>query len=159
MCTDLKQRVDRDFVETPSILFEQFLWEPQHIREVSIHYSHTSAELKALWEAENPDARDLPDKDLPDSLVQVVLATTESSLGKLRQLHFATYDLEIYNPPSREALEQTNLCEVYNKLWVKLVPVHGGEALGQGWEWSHGESCVRLLMGDNYDAGYYAYIL
>lgn len=112
-----------------------------------------------MWQSENPEVEDQPLEELPDDFVKVVLKTTESSLGKLRQLHFATYDMLVYNPPSREALEQMNLCEVFNKTWVKLVPAHGGEALGLGWEWAHGESCVRLMMGDNYDAGYYAYIL
>lgn len=153
------KRVDRDFVETPSILFEQFLWEPKHIREVSRHYSYSSPALKTLWQSENPEAHDLPPEELPDNFVKMALTTTESSLTKLRQLQLATYDMQIYNPPSREALEQMNLCEVFNKTWVRMVPAHGGEALGQGWEWTHGEACVRLFMGGNYDAGYYAYIL
>ncbi|KUI53624.1 Saccharolysin [Cytospora mali] len=48
-------KVDKDFVETPSILFEYFLWTPQHIREVSCHYSYISPEYKEAWHSAHPD--------------------------------------------------------------------------------------------------------
>ncbi|KUI69335.1 Saccharolysin [Cytospora mali] len=151
-------KVDKDFVETPSILFEYFLWTPQHIREVSCHYSYISPAYKEAWHLAHPDEQNLPSKYLTDDLIQGALSGRETGLSILRQFHFSTYDLTVHNPSSREELKEVNFGELYNKLWVKIVPSNGGEALGQGWEWAHGESVMRLIMGQ-YDAGQYAYIL
>ncbi|KAF3761950.1 metallopeptidase MepB [Cryphonectria parasitica EP155] len=153
-------RVDRDFVETPSILFEYFLWTPERLREVSQHYSYVSPEYKDAWKSRHPDEQDVPPQRLPDHLIQAVLSTSTSTLSILRTLHFALYDMAVHDPPSAEALASMDLCTTYNKLWWEIVGVHGGEALAQGrWDWAHGESSVRLLMAGRYDAGYYAYTL
>lgn len=152
-------KVDRDFVETPSIFFEYFLWTPHHIREVSCHFSHVSPGYEQVWRLHHPEVQHLHPKHLTDDLVHSTLSATESCLNMLRQFHFATYDLAVHNPASRQELEELNFSELFNKLWVKMVPSNGGEALGLGWEWAHGESALRLIMGDSYDAGQYAYIL
>lgn len=152
-------KVDRNFVETPSIFFESFLWQAHHIREVSCHYSYVTPEYRKVWQSAHPDAQSLPPKHLTDDLIQGVLSSRESTLNILRQFHFANYDLAVHDPPSRQEMEDTNFGVLYNKLWVKNVPSNGGEALGQGWEWAHGESSLRLIMGDSYDAGQFAYIL
>ncbi|ROW03580.1 hypothetical protein VPNG_07189 [Cytospora leucostoma] len=152
-------KVDRNFVETPSIFFENFLWTAHHIREVSCHYSYVTPEYSEVWQSAHPDEQNLPPKHLTDDLIQGVLSSRESSLNILRQFHFANYDLTVHDPSSRQELEETNFGVLYNKLWVKNVPSNGGEALGQGWEWAHGESSLRLMMGDSYDAGQFAYIL
>ncbi|PSR99101.1 hypothetical protein BD289DRAFT_361531 [Coniella lustricola] len=153
-------KVDRDFVETPSILFEFFLWTPDRLREVSCHYSHVSTELEAAWKTANPTAQGLPPQKLPDEMIEAVIYSAHDTLGDLRNLHFGLYDLAVHDPPSTEALEHMNICATYNQMWFDTVGVHGGEAVGDlGWEWAHGESVVRLIMGDQYDAGYYAYIM
>lgn len=151
---------DRDFSETPSILFEHFLWTPQHIREVSCHYSYVSADYRESWLLQQDTSKSLPPQYLPDDLIKGVLSVKHSNqpLQLLNQLKFSLYDLTVHNPSSREELENSNFCQVWNKLWVSLVPAHGGEALGEGWEWVHPEACVRNMYGGN-DAGVYAYIM
>lgn len=153
-------RVDRDFVETPSLLFEQFLWKPEILRAVSCHYSHTSQTLQEHWQSTHPD-KDLPPRNLSDDVISLIISNEKSSsaLSVLKQLHYALHDITIHNPSSRDYLEKADLCEAYNKLWVELLPVSGGETIEKGFHWGHGESVVRAYMCGSYDAGYYAYIL
>lgn len=97
---------------------------------------------------------------MPDDMIEAVLYTSNNILNDRRNIHFALYDFTVHDPPSREALENMNICATYNQLWFDVIGVHGGEAVSNlGWEWAHGESAVRLIMGGQYDAGYYAYIL
>ncbi len=38
--------------------------------------------------------------------------------------------------------------------------MRGGEALGEGWDWSHRDSVFRMTVNvSGYDAGYYNYHL
>src|SRR6187402_471443 len=61
--------VDRDFVEAPSIMFEQFLWTPRHIKDTSLHYSHLSPELKAAWlDSKHSDSGEEPPPQPPAQL-------------------------------------------------------------------------------------------
>lgn len=147
-------------METPSLLFEHFLWKPEILRTVSCHYSYTSPEYEKHWRASHPND-DLPEKRLSEEVISAIVSKTESSsaLSVLKQLHFAIHDFTIHNPPSRNALEELDLCETYNKLWVELMPLSGGEAIGRGYHWGHGETVIRAYMCGNYDAGYYAYVL
>lgn len=147
-------------MQTPSLLFEHFLWKPEILRGVSCHYSHTSQKFREHWQLAHPN-EELPPRYLSDEVISAIVSNNESSsaLQVRKQLHFAIYDLTIHNPPSRSFLEKSDLCEVYNKLWVELLPLAGGEAIGKGFRWGHGESVVRAFMCGKYDAGYYAYIL
>lgn len=153
-------RVDKDFVETPSLLFEHFLWKPEILRAVSCHYSYISPEYEKHWQTAHPNDS-LPEKCLPNEVISSIISKTEASsaLSVLKQLHFAMYDLTIHNPPSRGAAETLDLCETFNKLWVELMPLSGGEAIGKGYHWGHGETVIRAYMCGSYDAGYYAYTL
>ena len=154
-------KVDRDFVETPSLTFEHFFWTAHHIKDVSCHYSYVSPQYKAAWEAKQSNS-DMPQppQQLPDEVVKGVLGLKLSNkpLGTARQLHFALYDMFVHNQDSSEELGSMNLCEVFNKMRNELTSLQGGEALGEGWDWCHGESCYRAIMS-NYDAGYYAYLM
>jgi len=55
LCTETKYAssafVDHDFIEAPSLMFEQFFWKEPHIRDVSCHYSHLSPALRDVWRA------------------------------------------------------------------------------------------------------------
>lgn len=137
-------------------MFEHFLYKPENLRAVSCHYAHVSPDHQKHWRSAHPND-ELPPQYLPEALISAAVSNTESSsaLSVLRQLHFAIYDLTVHNPPSRQALEEQDLCIMYNQLWAELVPVAGGEGLGKGFHWGHGESVVRHCM----DAGYYSYVL
>ena len=154
-------KVDRDFVETPSLMFEHFFWTKSHIKDVACHYSYISDKYKTAWEAKQDGInRPQPPQQLPDELISGILSLKLSNkpLALARQLHFAVYDMFVHNQATTEELEAMNLCEVFNKKRNELTSLQGGEALGEGWDWCHGESCYRGIMG-NYDAGYYAYLM
>jgi metallopeptidase MepB len=162
LCTKTKYAdshpVDKDFIEAPSLMFEQFFWQPKHIKDVSFHYSHISAEFKQLWEEEHPDAK-LPDVQLDDETVSALARVNyrKNIRDQLKELFFATYDMLVHTPTSDEDLERTNLTELFNKTRTEITSLAGGE-VDDGWEWGHGESVFRNII-NGYDAGYYSYIL
>jgi metallopeptidase MepB len=154
-------RVERDFVEAPSMMFEYFFWTPLHIKEVSHHYSYLSPNYEQTWRAENPEAQDLPPLQLPDDTVGKLLRLkhTNKPLSLLKNLHFSLYDMIVHTPASHEELSAMNFCEVFNKTRNDIMGLQGGEALGEGWEWAHFESLFRHINGGSYDVGYYAYVM
>jgi metallopeptidase MepB len=152
--------VDRDFVEVPSIMLEQFLWLKDPIRHLSRHYSYISPQMRDAWLDANGNSDEVPPEKLSEeeAAVLAVRDTRSNVRSELTQLFFASYDVLIHAPESHEALEQMNLSEEFNKLQTSIRGLHGGEACGDGWEWSHGESVFRAISG-SYSGGYYAYIM
>lgn len=169
LCTQTQfaasQQVDRDFVEVPALMFEHFFWQPQLIQDVSNHYAWLSPNFEKVWRDSLPDAeRDsaaLPSRKLPEDIAASI-ANSDVKRRALRQelnsLFFAKYDLMIHSPESHEALEGLNLTAEYNKMKSEIRSLAGGEALGEGFEWGHGETVFRAVI-NNYDAGYYSYVL
>ncbi|KAH8896016.1 zincin [Thozetella sp. PMI_491] len=152
--------VDKDFVETPSIMFEYFLWTARHIKGVSRHYTRASPAYEASWREANP-GKDLPPEKLADDIVTALLNTKPSAkpLLALFQLHFVVYDMMVHNPASHAELEDASLAEWFNKSKNEITGLKGGEALGEGWEWSQRQSVLRLINGDNYGGAQYAYVM
>ncbi|KUI61051.1 Saccharolysin [Cytospora mali] len=159
LCTETayaaSQYVDRDFIEAPSLMFEQFFWQARHIKEVSFHYSHISPRYKEIWEASLPEKeRQFANKMQPEAQLQddVVAAMAKSSSGwkivreQLKDVFFSIFDMTIHTPASHEALEAMNLAEVFNKLKSEIYSLPGGEVTGDGWEWGHGEAVRELLL-------------
>jgi thimet oligopeptidase len=99
-------RVARDFVESPSQMFENWVWEPALLDRISGHYQDRT-------------------KKLPKELAAKLLAArnADSGLIYLRQNFFATYDLTLHTAP--EAPDTTAL---YAKLMkeVSLIPMTEG---------------------------------
>ena len=157
--------VDTDFVETPSMMLEQFFWNPQVIRDVSHHYSHISPALRQAWLlglSGNQDTNREPQVPLQLSLEQAA-TLAENNAGEnvrssLNELFFASYDILIHSPASHEELEKTSFSKLFNKTRVEIHHMHGGEAQGEGWEFGQGQTVFRAVQG-KYDAGYYTYIL
>nr|A0A8J9S3C0.1 RecName: Full=Oligopeptidase PhomG; AltName: Full=Phomopsin biosynthesis cluster protein G [Diaporthe leptostromiformis]BDA39153.1 peptidase M3 [Diaporthe leptostromiformis] len=156
--------VDRDFVEAPSMMLEQFFWVEQHIKDVSFHYSHINSKMKDMWKATlvDQDETNPPEKpaQLSDDVVFNLARANQSKAiqGQLKEVFFATYDMLVHKPASRAALEALNLTELFNKTRSDVYKVRGGEALGEGWEWGHGQTVFRNIL-NRYDAGYYSYLL
>lgn len=173
LCTETtyaaSQYVDRDFVEAPSLMFEQFFcmqppslpWDTtiqtltcgtsgkeQHIKDVSFHYSHISPRYRDIWEASIPEKLRKPTDQVQPAVQlhdDVVSALSNSSTGwkivrdQLRDLFFSTFDMLIHTPTSHETLETMNLAESFNKMKSEVYSLPGGERV-DGWEWGHGES-------------------
>ncbi|KAI1323212.1 hypothetical protein F5Y16DRAFT_384503 [Xylariaceae sp. FL0255] len=152
-------RVDRDFVEAPSMMLEQFFWVERHIQDVSFHYSYLSPRMKEMWEAtvENP-SKERPMRLSEGVVHRLARANQHKAVqDQLKELFFATYDMLVHTPTSHEALEEMNLTELFNKTRSEIFNVHGDEDVG-GWEWCHGQTTFRNIL-NRYDAGYYSYIL
>jgi len=169
LCIDTKYAssglyVDRDFIEVPSLVFEQFFWQEQHIKGFSCHYSHLSPALHAVWRRSLPDDQRTSAKQPPaqldaDSARMLAQMRRQRYIrGQLKELFFASYDMAVHTPASHEDLERTNLTELFNKMRFQIMGLYGGEGIGDGWEWGHGETVFRNII-NGYDAGYYSYIL
>lgn len=160
-------RVDRDFVEAPSMMLEQFFWAERHIKDVSFHYSHVDPSMKEQWRLTtladgdgSHDVPQMPPAQLDDDQVRNLAQTNQHKAvqDQLKELFFATYDMLVHTPSSHTELEELNMTELFNKTRSDVYKVRGGEALGEGWEWCHGQTIFRNIL-NRYDAGYYSYIL
>jgi metallopeptidase MepB len=65
---------------------------------------------------------------------------------QLKDIFFSMFDMIIHSPTSHEELEAMNLAEVFNKLKTEIYSLPGGEAIGDGWEWGHGEAVCQLFL-------------
>ncbi|ROV87731.1 hypothetical protein VMCG_10579 [Cytospora schulzeri] len=153
LCTETvyaaSQYVDRDFIEAPSLMSQQFFWQERHIKDVSFHYSLISSQYRKVWKASMPqEQRESADSLQPGAQLRndVVAAMARSSTG-----------WKIVREQLKDALEAMNLAESSNKLKSEIYRLAGGEAI-DGWEWGHGEAVFRSVI-NNYDAGYYSYVL
>ncbi|PTB34860.1 uncharacterized protein TrAFT101_002296 [Trichoderma asperellum] len=164
LCTKVKYAtlsyVDRDFVEAPSLMLEQFLWKARHIKDLSYHYSYISPEYKSVWFQENKDKAEQPPAQLSDKDVAHLASWDPKAFisREIYNLFLSYFDILVHSPATHEELEQTDLAEMFNKLQADILAMHGGEAIGDGWDWSHGESVFRMIVS-GYDAGYYTYVL
>ncbi|ETS76207.1 hypothetical protein PFICI_11594 [Pestalotiopsis fici W106-1] len=156
--------VDQDFIEAPSLMLEQFFWLESYIKDVSFHYSHIDSGMREVWiKTLNEQERTNPPKvplQLSDEVVRSLAHTNQSRAvqDQLKELFFATYDMLVHTPASHAELETYNFTELFNKTRADIYKVPGGEALGEGWEWGHGQTVFRNII-NRYDAGYYSYIL
>lgn len=113
-----------------------------------------------MWLQENISRDEQPSVQLSDKDV-AELATQDPKKLISREnynLFLSYFDILVHSPATHEELEQANLAEMFNKLQADILVMHGGEAVGDGWDWSHGESVFRMIVS-GYDAGYYAYVL
>ncbi|KAF1987460.1 metallopeptidase MepB [Aulographum hederae CBS 113979] len=129
----------RDFVEAPSQMLENWCWTPSQLKALSKHYETS--------------------KPIPDDLIKKLIGTkhVNDALFNLRQLHFGTFDMTVHEPKSHEEIKKLPVSETYNKLRQDISKLDGPEALGQAWDWGHGEATFGHLIG-GYDAGYYGYL-
>lgn len=130
--------VDRDFVEASSKMLEQFFWVESHIKDISYHYSYISSSMMSAWMTSNGKLEEQTLKPPPVQLDdnQAAALSRRNKNGNVRaqlnNLFFATYDLLIHSPASREELLRTNLTELFNKTRSSISGIHGGEILGEG---------------------------
>ena len=117
-----------DFVEAPSQMLENFVWDPAVLSSISGHYKDHSKKLP---------------KDLLDKMIAA--RDADVALFNLRQLVFGTVDMAYHakNPPS-------DTTKLYGRVQkdVFLIPMTEG---------THPEASFGHLMG-GYDAGYYGYL-
>ncbi|KAL6693409.1 hypothetical protein J3F84DRAFT_401284 [Trichoderma pleuroticola] len=141
-------------------LCTKFFWEARHIKDLSYHYSYISPGYKSVWLQENNSRDQQPPAQLSDKdVAELATQGPEKFISRENYNLFLSYfDILVHTPATHEELEQANLAEIFNKLQSDILAMHGGEALSDGWDWSHGESVFRMIVS-GYDAGYYTYVL
>lgn len=149
----------RDFVEAPSQLLEQWIWTPSQIKSLSKHWSHLSPEYKQAWTESAKEGEKQPEESMPDDLINAIVSTrhVNDALFNLRQLHFGIFDMTVHEPASHSAVQKLDASETFNRLRTEISKIDGPEALGENYNWGHGEATFGHLIG-GYDAGYYGYL-
>ncbi|RKP26779.1 soluble angiotensin II-binding protein-like protein [Syncephalis pseudoplumigaleata] len=120
--------VERDFVEAPSQMLENWCWDAATLEKLSAHYIRK-------------------DEPLPKELIQKMVEAKNLNAGllNLRQIFFGTFDMTLHS--SEETLDTT-------ALWAKLrEEVTLIKNMPDTW----GASTFGHIMG-GYDAGYYGYL-
>lgn len=120
--------VARDFVEAPSQMLENWVWEPEILELISGHYQNHAQKL-------------------PGDLLKQMLAARDFNQGitYTRQLLYGLFDMTIH---SRN--KATDVTRTYDKLFrqiAALEPIEGG----------HFPGTFGHMMG-GYDSGYYGYL-
>ncbi|BFZ64095.1 metalloendopeptidase [Saitoella coloradoensis] len=122
-------RVERDFVEAPSQMLENWCWEPEVLKNLSSHYQR-------------------PDEPLPAALIQsmVKARNVNAALMNLRQLFFGTFDLKIHTAPEGKV----DTTALWNDLRESVTLVPGTPGTFPAATFGH-------IMG-GYDSSYYGYL-
>ena len=135
MATHAGTSVKRDFVELPSQMLEEWLWEEDILKKVSKHYK--------------------TGEPLPDTLIKSKIASQNAFSGRdsLRQLCFAKYALDMFSADFyKNAIEgdSDNTTDMFMRIQKGMLP---GLHFREG---GHFECAFGHLMG--YGAGYYGYM-
>lgn len=149
----------RTFVEAPSQMLENWIWEPSRIAALSKHWSYLSPEYAEAYKSSASPTAGQPLEKMPDDLISSIVKTKHinAALFNLRQLHFGTFDLFVHEPASHASAESLDISATYNRLRAEISKLDGPEALGEGFDWGHGEATFGHLMG-GYQSGYYGYL-
>ena len=104
--------VERDFVEAPSQMLENWVWQEESLRLMSRHYQDNSS--------------------IPDHLLQSLVNSKKANEGgkSLRQMFFGTFDLAIHTRPEADTMEMGR--EIYRDL-LGIETINGtniGSTLG-----------------------------
>ncbi len=120
--------VAQDFVEAPSQMLENWVWEPAILKKISGLYSDSSQKL-------------------PDDLITKIVATRDFNKGYYysRQLTLGLTDLSMHT--SKGGVDVTDLYRRTHKDVIGIPAIEG----------SHFCASFGHLMG-GYDAGYYGYL-
>eukprot|EP00756_Hemistasia_phaeocysticola_P053946 Hpha_TRINITY_DN29894_c0_g1::TRINITY_DN29894_c0_g1_i1::g.2895::m.2895/K01392/THOP1; thimet oligopeptidase len=133
MATVAGTSVKRDFVELPSQMLENWLWEPSILRKITSHYKTK--------------------EPLPQELIDAKVNSKIAFTGRdsIRQLHFATYALDLFSPSFGATPEdKMDSTGIFVEMQKRLMPhVIFNEATTFQCSFAH-------LMG--YGACYYGYM-
>ncbi|KAL1916923.1 uncharacterized protein VTP21DRAFT_5120 [Calcarisporiella thermophila] len=121
-------RVERDFVEAPSQMLENWCWQHDILRNLSTHYK--------------------TGEPVPEELVDNIVKAKHVNAGLfyLRQLFFALYDMHLHTSGD----EHIDSSALWHQLGeeVRLIPSMKG---------TFGQASFGHLMG-GYDSAYYSYL-
>ena len=117
-----------DFVEAPSQMLENWVWEPQILAMITQKY-------------------DRPSESMPKEMMQKLQQSRKFNLGWMntRQLIFGIFDLTLH-----QSAKDLDVTETYKKIYKDLT---GMDPLAE----THFPATFGHIMG-GYDAGYYGYL-
>jgi thimet oligopeptidase len=133
MATVAGTNVKRDFVELPSQMLENWVWQPAILKQISQHF-----------QSKQP---------LPEELIAAKVASKSTFNGRdyLRQLQFARYSLEIFGAEfAAQAEEKLDTTALMDRIRHEVLP-HIAHPQN-----SHFQCAFGHLTG--YGAGYYGYM-
>jgi len=121
--------VERDFVEAPSQMLENWVFESQVLKRISKHVK--------------------TGEELPDDLIRKIIQARDHGQGlfNLRQLFFGTFDMRVHTMKERPK----DVSELYEKMREEICLTNGAGTV------SPGQTGFAHLIG-GYDAGYYGYL-
>ena len=134
--------VESDFVEAPSQMLENWVWQKESLKLMSGHYKDNSS--------------------IPDDLLKKLVKSKSANEGgkSLRQMFFGTFDLAIHTRAEADTIDMSN--HIYQDL-LGIERINGtniGANLGHLGETRLDSERLGLmkifLVG--YDAGYYGYM-
>ncbi|MCK6598848.1 MAG: Zn-dependent oligopeptidase, partial [Bdellovibrionaceae bacterium] len=117
-----------DFVEAPSQMLENWVWEPQILEMITQKY-------------------DRPSESMPKEMIEKLQQSRKFNLGWMntRQLIFGIFDLTLH-----QSAKDLDVTETYKKIYKDLT---GMDPLPE----THFPATFGHIMG-GYDAGYYGYL-
>jgi Zn-dependent oligopeptidase len=117
-----------DFVEAPSQMLENWMWQPAVLKKVSANVQ--------------------TGEPLPDELIQKMIAARHVADGVFwtRQTFFGAYDLQMH-----EAQGKVDPTALWFSLRPKMTLMHDIPG-------TYPDAAFEHLMGGGYDAGYYGYL-
>jgi len=122
--------VEWDFVELPSQLNENFVWEKESLQSFAKHFQTKEA--------------------IPDELLESMLKarTFNEGLACIRQLEFGLFDLAIYMIEKQEDFEQP--LEIFKKIVTQI-------GVNEVWQGTNFPCAFSHIFAGGYSAGYYSY--
>lgn len=120
--------VERDFVEAPSQMLENWCFDKESLKYLSSHYE--------------------TGKPIPDEIIDRIVKAknVNAAMFNLRQLFFGVYDMEIHTADD----ENVDTTAVWHSLRKKVSLIDSPEG-------TYGQAAFGHIMG-GYDAGYYGYL-
>jgi len=128
-------RVERDFVEAPSQMLENWCWEKEPLTEMSGHYKDGSA--------------------IPDELLDKLIASNKANAGifNLRQILLGTFDQTIHTgAASADAASDAGVdtAAVFSDLGAQIMGIPATPGTNMAASFGH--------LAGGYDAQYYGYM-
>jgi metallopeptidase MepB len=148
-----------DYGEFPSQMLENWCWIPAHLKEMSKHYSHLSPAHLEAWKAKNTGHLQPPEK-LPDELIESAVRPGQPRHGPLyylRQLALCIFDMTVHQPKSHDDIVQMDISRLWDHMQRSVCFFDDPAVIGCA-ERNNGCATFQHLVND-YDAGYYSYLL